>query len=259
MGRLGMLRYHATPSTPSRSVWWAQAGRKQGASMAQLWALSCGLEWVAGVSHGGVGAARRVDRRRFSVRTPPPPPPGPLRYAPVPNPCFQLRCRVHHFVLLSGVVRCGLAKINGKIGKQRLSGLLGRKGAHYGRDGSCPRQTDTCRPGETVEDLQQGHSLDVLHRHVANAIVLPDEIDAGDVRMLESGEGLPGFYTEHSRIAGYVVSTDFANRRILTATLYGSSPETPDSLLTNLMPRQRHRAQRWLEPLRDGHGGGRIR
>ena len=132
MGRLGMLRYHATPSTPSRSVWWAQAGRKQGASMAQLWALSCGLEWVAGVSHGGVGAARRVDRRRFSVRTPPPPPPGPLRYAPVPNPCFQLRCRVHHFVLLSGVVRCGLAKINGKIGKQRLSGLLGRKGAHYG-------------------------------------------------------------------------------------------------------------------------------
>ena len=216
--------------------------------------------WPAWVAGGGLRGHRRcpvVDSTGNPTR-----PPAPAAGSPTYMGLYRTHAfncvRGPSFVLLSGVVRCGLAKINGKIGKQRLSGLLGRKGAHYGRDGSCPRQTDTCRPGETVEDLQQGHTLDVLHRHVANAIVLPDEIDAGDVRMLESGEGLPGFYTEHSRIAGYVVSTDFANRRILTATLYGSSLETPDSLLTNLMPRQRHRAQRWLEPLRDGHGGGRI-
>jgi len=59
--------------------------------MAQLWALSCGLEWVAGVSHGGVGAARRVDRRRFSVRTPPAPPRVPYDMGLYPK--CDLTCR----------------------------------------------------------------------------------------------------------------------------------------------------------------------
>jgi len=98
--------------------------------MAQLWALSCGLEWVAGVSHGGVGAARRVDRRRFSVRTPPAPPRVPYDMGLYPK--CDLTCRSGSIICFV-VGRSALwTKINVKIGKQRLSGLLGRKGAHYG-------------------------------------------------------------------------------------------------------------------------------